>query len=188
MDSPFHLAVHVLHIVGALGMSGAYAVEAAGLVGLRRSRAAGEARLWLATRRWVLYVGPPSIGLVLLTGVYLTVTDWSWVPWIVAALVALVLLAVIGGVLTGIPMARIAKAVEADSGSFNRASEEIHSSLPVISITTRIAVTVAIVYLMVVKPDVVPSVAAVLGACAIGALGGWAIGRVDDANFRSGSN
>lgn len=72
-----HDAIHFLHVVGALGLTAAFGVEAAGLVGLRRATSTGEASQWLRTRRWVQLIGPGSIGLVLASGIYLTVAEWG---------------------------------------------------------------------------------------------------------------
>jgi hypothetical protein len=146
-------AAHFLHVVGALGLTAAFGVEAAGLVGLRRATDADEALLWLRSRRWVLLIGPASIGLVLVTGIYLTVVEWGWDAWILVSLASLVAIAGIGGLLTGIPMARLTPAVEQAAGPL---SEELRHSLRspllTVSIMTRIAITIGIVFLMVQKP------------------------------------
>ena len=63
---------------------------------------AGEALLWLRSRRWVFLIGPASIALVLATGIYLMVAEWGADAWILVSLVSLVALGSIGGVLTGI--------------------------------------------------------------------------------------
>jgi hypothetical protein len=96
-------AAHFLHVVGALGLTAAFGVEAAGLVGLRRATDADEALLWLRSRRWVLLIGPASIGLVLATGIYLTVVEWGPDAWILVSLASLAAVAGIGGFLIGIP-------------------------------------------------------------------------------------
>jgi Zn-dependent protease len=57
--------IQFLHVLGALGFAAAYAVEAAGLVGLRQSVVADEARTWFRTRRWGVRLGPASLLLVL---------------------------------------------------------------------------------------------------------------------------
>jgi hypothetical protein len=169
---------HFLHVVGALGLAAAFSVEAAGLIGLRRAIGADEARLWLRTRLWVLLLGPPSIALVLLTGIYLMAAAWGPDPWILVSLVSLVGIAVIGGLLTGIPMSRLTPAVESAVGTI---SEELRRALRtpilVVSIMTRIATTGGIVYLMVEKPALPSSILAVLLAAAIGTAAGFFVGR-----------
>jgi hypothetical protein len=167
-----------LHIVGALGIAAAYALDTAGLIGLRRSTVNEEARAWLMTRRWVLLLGPASIGLVLVSGIYLTIVAWEGAPWIPVALASLVAIAVIGGVLTGIPMARVEPGLkQAAPGPL---SEEVRRGLrtPALttSITLRIAVTVGIVFLMVLKPDLLTSLFVIGLAAAIGIGSGLAFG------------
>lgn len=172
-----YVAIHFLHVIGALGIAAAYAVEAAGLVGLRRSNVGDEARVWLRTRRWVLMLGPASIGLVLATGIYTIVVGWGWVGWIVVSLGSLVALAVIGGILTGIPMARIKPGIEGTVGPLPEDLRRgIRSPLLAISITTRIAITLGIVLLMVRKPEPLPSVVVICLATAIGVAAGLAFG------------
>src|SRR5215471_17437396 len=132
-------AIHFLHVVSALGLTAAFGAEAVGLAGLRRATRADEALLWLRSRRWVLLIGPASIGLVLATGIYLTVAAWGADAWIVVSLVRLVALASIGGVLTGVPMARVTPAAEQASRPL---PEELRRSLRspplMVSIMTRI--------------------------------------------------
>jgi len=170
--------MHFLHVVGALGLAAGFGAEAAGLIGLRRARNADEALLWLRSRRWVLLIGPTSIGLVLATGIYLTVAEWGADAWILVSLVSLVALAGIGGVLTGVPMARITPAVEQASGPLREElRRDLRSPLLVVSFLTRVAITVGIVFLMVHKPAALPSVLTIVLAAAVGAAVGLISGR-----------
>src|SRR5262249_62252763 len=98
--------MHFLHVVGALGLTAAFGAEAVGLAGLRRARSADEALLWLRSRRWVLLIGPASIGVVLATGIYLTVAEGGADAWILVSLTSLGALGALGGVLTGGPLGR----------------------------------------------------------------------------------
>lgn len=170
-------AMHFLHVVGALGLTAAFGVEAVGLVGLRRARGADEALLWLRSRRWVLLIGPASIGLVLATGIYLTVAEWGADAWILVSLASLVALASIGGVLTGVPMARLTPAVERASGPLPQELRRgLQSPLLTVSIMTRIAITVGIVFLMVQKPTLLTSLLTIVLAAGIGATAGLVSG------------
>src|SRR5215470_3402785 len=135
--------MHFLHVLSALGLTAAFGAEAAGLIGMRRATSADEALLWLRSRRWVLLIGPTSIALVLATGIYLTVAEWGADAWILVSLVSLVALASIGGVLTGVPMARITSAVERASGPLpEELRRELRSPLLVVSFLTRVAITI----------------------------------------------
>jgi hypothetical protein len=170
-------AMHFLHVVGALGLTAAFGVEAAGLAGLRRARGADEALLWLRSRRWVLLIGPASIGLVLATGTYLTVVEWGWDAWILVSLASLVAIAGIGGVLTGVPMARLTSAVERASGPLPQELRRgLRSPLLTVSIMTRIAITVGIVFLMVQKPALLTSLLTIILAVGIGGATGLVSG------------
>lgn len=169
--------MHFLHVVGALGLTAAFGVEVAGLAGLRRATGAEEALLWLRSRRWVLLIGPASIGLVLATGIYLTVAEWGADAWILVSLVSLVALASIGGVLTGVPMARLTPAVERAAGPLpEELRRGLQSPLLTASIMTRIAITVGIVFLMVQKPSLLTSILTIVLAAVIGVATGLAAG------------
>ena len=166
-------AMHFLHVVGGLGLTAAFGAEAVGLAGLRRARSAGEALLWLRSRRWVLLIGPASIGVVLATGIYLTVAEWGADAWILVSLVSLVALAAIGGVLTGVPMARVTPAVERASGPLpEELRHDLRSPLLTVSLLTRIAITVGIVFLMVQKPALLISLVTIVLAAGIGVASG----------------
>lgn len=170
-------AAHFLHVVGALGLTAAFGVEAAGLVGLRRATGADEALLWLRSRQWVLLIGPASIGLVLATGIYLMVATWGADAWILVSLVGLVAVASIGGVLTGVPMARLTPAVERASGPLpEELRRGLRSPLLTVSIMTRIAITVGIVFLMVEKPALLASLLTIFLAAGIGVAAGLVAG------------
>jgi hypothetical protein len=163
-----------IHVVGALGIAAAYTVDTVGLVGMRRAKLAEEAKAWLLTRRWVLFVGPPSIIVTIATGLYLMASQWGWRPWIVTSLAALVGIAVIGGVLTGIPMARIEPRIREAAGPL---STELHQALRApaltISIATRISMTVGIAYLMALKPNLAGSLIVIVVAGAVGLGLAW---------------
>jgi hypothetical protein len=168
---------HFLHHVGALGIAATYAIEAATLVGLRRSADAHEARVWFRARRWVLVVGPPSIGVVLATGLYTIFVGWGWQGWIVISLASVVALALIGGVLTGIPMGRLAPILDhAGSHLSNEIRSALKSRTLSISIATRIGMTVGIVFLMVKKPEPLPALLVMAIAVLVGVGVGFALG------------
>jgi len=181
-------AMHFLHVVGALGLTAAFGAEAVGLAGLRRARSADEALLWLRSRRWVLLIGPASIGVVLATGIYMTVAEWGANAWILASLVSLVALAAIGGVLTGVPMARVTPAAERASGPLpEELRHDLRSPLLTVSLLTRIAITVGIVFLMVQKPALLTSLVTIVLAAGIGAAAGLICGTRAPSASATGS-
>jgi hypothetical protein len=158
-----------LHISGALGMAAAIALEALGLQQLRTAtmpvQAGAALRIMGGTRR----LGFASMLAAVLTGLYMTATGGGPTPWIYTTIGALVLL--IG--LTGANGPRMAAAGRALARETAPLSSSFHDMLnhPLISISlyTRIAIILGIVFLKTTKPDWAGSlltmgIAIVLGA------------------------
>ena len=125
---------------------------------------------------------------MLATGIYLSVVEWGADAWILVSLASLVAVAGIGGVLTGIPMARVTPAVEQAPGPL---SEELRrglrSQLLTVSIMTRIAITVGIVLLMVRKPALLPSILTIILAVGTGVAAGLVCGTRQPSPSPAGS-
>jgi hypothetical protein len=174
MDSTlfYHLALF-LHILGAFGLVAAMTFEVIGLQGLRRAIQKEDAVTWLGVARVVQRLAPASLGLILVMGLYMTATTWGPRGWILVSLAGLVAYALIGGVLTGVRMARIGPAVGRSSGPL---SDEMKAALrdPIllISIRTRLGIVLGIVLLMTLKPSLVESLVIIVLAAAIGLLAG----------------
>jgi hypothetical protein len=164
-----------LHILGAFGLIAAITLEAIGLRGLRRAVRTEDALIWLAiSRGLVLRLAPASLGLILVTGLYMTATTWGPRGWILVALASLVLLAVVGALGTGIRMAPIGSAVgRASAGPL---SDDLRRALrdPILltSLRTRLAIVLGVVFLMTVKPSSAASVVVIVLAAAVGLLAG----------------
>jgi hypothetical protein len=162
-----------LHILGAFGLIAAITLEAIGLRGLRRAVRTEDALMWLGiSRGLVLRLAPASLGLILVTGLYMTATTWGPKGWILVALASLVLLAVVGALGTGIRMARIGSAV--GGASAGPLSDDLRRALrdPILltSLRTRLAIVLGVVFLMTVKPSSLASVVVIILAAAIGLL------------------
>jgi hypothetical protein len=160
-----------LHILGAFGLVAALTFEGIGLRGLRRAVRREDALMWLGLSQVVQRLAPASLGLILVTGLYMMATSWGARGWILVALASLVALAAIGGLLTGVRMARIGPAVGRASGSL---SDELRGALrdPILltSFRVRLAIVVGIAFLMNLKPPVLVSLVVVVTAAAIGLL------------------
>jgi hypothetical protein len=162
-----------LHILGAFGLIAAITLEAIGLRGLRRAVRTEDALMWLGiSRGLVLRLAPASLGLILVTGLYMTATTWGPKGWILVALASLVLLAVVGALGTGVRMARIGSAV--GGASAGPLSDDLRRALrdPILltSLRTRLAIVLGVVFLMTVKPPSLASVVVIILAAAIGLL------------------
>jgi hypothetical protein len=169
----YHVALYV-HILGAFGLIAAITVEAIGLRGLRGAARRDDALMWLGISRGIVTrLAPVSLGLILVSGLYMTATTWGPRGWILAALASLVLLAIVGAFGTGMRMARIGPAV---GGSQGPLSDELRSSLrdPILltSLWVRSAIVLGIALLMTLKPAGLTSLVIIVLAVAIGLLAG----------------
>jgi hypothetical protein len=163
-----------LHIIAAFGLIAAITVEAIGLRGLRQALQGSDAIVWLRLlRSIVMRLTPSSLGLILVTGLYLVATAWGPRGWILVALGSLVLLGVIGALGTGRRMARIGPAVGRAQGPL---SDELRgmlrSPILVVSLRVRLAIVLGVVFLMTVKPSGVASLLVMALALAVGLLAG----------------
>ena len=144
----YQLALFV-HILGAFGLIAAITLEASAQWGLRRAATAEEARARLAGVRVIQRLAPASLGSILLTGLYMMAVAWGPKGWIVAAFAGLLMIGLIGGLVTGVRMARLGPAVGRASGPL---SDELLGRLRdpalVISLRTRAAIVLAILFLM----------------------------------------
>jgi hypothetical protein len=169
----YHVALY-FHILGAFGLIAAITVEAISLHGLRGSTRADNALIWLSISRGiVMRLAPASLGLIVLSGLYMMATTWGPRGWILTALASLVLLAIVGAFGTGIRMARIGPAV---GGSPGPLSEELRNRLrdPILltSLWVRSALVLGIALLMSVKPSGLASLVVIVLAIAVGLVAG----------------
>ncbi|TME53795.1 MAG: hypothetical protein E6I60_08495 [Chloroflexi bacterium] len=164
----YHLVLF-LHILGAFGLIAALTFEAIGLRGLRRATQREDALMWLGLSRTVQRLAPASLGVILVTGLYMTATSWGARGWILVALAGLVAVAVIGGLLTGVRMARLGPAVgRASSPLSNELRSALRDPTLLTSIRVRLALVIGIAFLMSVKPSLAISLVVVVLAAAIG--------------------
>ena len=137
-----------LHIVGAMLLFVIMTVEGFSL------------RLGRSSARFGQIVGPISAVLVLFPGLYMMATTWGWKGWIGVGITGWVMVAVAAAI-TGVLLAR---------GRVSPRSAGI-------SWATRLGMTVGIVFIMSVKPDLAASVLAVLLGAAAGAASGVVTAR-----------
>jgi hypothetical protein len=171
-----YAAALFLHIVGALLLVAALTVEGIALRQVGRAITLGQVRDSAGIAGLTRVVGPAAALGILLPGLYMTATNWGWIPWILVGFAAWLLVAGLGAV-NGVRLAALGRATGADA---ERPSPELAAQLKapllVASWRVRAAILVGIVLLMTIKPDLVGSlltigVAALLGLAA--ALPAW---------------
>ncbi len=142
------------HIVGALGIFAALGLEWTGLWQIRGAAAPDAVRAWLPVLKGATRVGMASMLAVIVSGVYMMVTAWGGAAWIIATIGSLVLVIVLAQALTRPRMAAIGRSLVTTPG---RLSPTFHNlanhPLLWVSIQTRVAIVLGIVFLKVAKPD-----------------------------------
>jgi hypothetical protein len=173
-----------LHIVGVLGLFVALGLEWTSLVYLRRASTAEQAREWLGVLGGTRRLGPASLVAILLAGFYMVATAWGWTGWIVVALAAMVLIAVVGASLTGLRIGAVGRAATAESGLLSpEMRQRLHDPLLWTSVQTRTAIALGIVFLMTVKPDLIGALVTIGLAIILGlasALPNWRRAQTQD--------
>ena len=151
--SNYSIAVF-LHIVGALGFFVVLGMEWIGLAQVRRAKLPDEARAILGMVKSADRLGFISMPITIITGIYMLVTVWGWVPWIIVVLGALVLEIVLFVVLAKPRMATIEQALAAETEFVSQTFHDlVNDPILWISIRTRVAIILGIVFLKIATPD-----------------------------------
>lgn len=165
----YSIIVLFVHIVGALGVSVVLGMEWTGLRQIGTSVLPDQVRAWMGMFNSLRKVGFISMLTTVITGIYMIVTYWGGTPWIIVTMASLVLVIVIAQVLTAPRMAAIGRALAAEKGP---ASQTFHKLVtnPIlwISIQTRVAIVLGIIFLKIAKPDLGGSLLTISAAIVLG--------------------
>jgi len=158
-----------LHVVGALGFFVVLGLEWTSLRQIRNATASDQIRGLMRVSNGTRRLGMVSMLTILITGFYMVSIAWGAVAWIIIALGALVLVIVLGIALTGRRMAGIARVLANEKGPV---SPDLHAlanhPLLWMSIQTRVAIALGIVFLMTVKPGLGGSLLTIAVAIVLG--------------------
>ncbi len=184
----YPLAVFV-HVISDAGVFTAVGVTLYGLAALRQAGRVEQVRpigaLMLHAERIYALVGP----LLLLSGIYLTLTAWSWgTGWILVALGSLVLLFPFGPILVSPRLAAIGRAAAAAPDGPLPAEIDARIHDPLLSIVQQgvAGVLLGIVFLMTVKPGLLGSLLVIACGLALGVASALPLVRAR-ARLRSAS-
>jgi hypothetical protein len=160
-----------LHIVGALGVSIALGLEWTGLRQVRNAKLPEQVRAWLGILKDTNKIGILSMLTTVITGIYMVLNGLGWVPWILIVLGALVLLIMLSVVFTKPRMTAIGQAVATENGPVSQTFYNL-VNYPVlwISIQTRVAITLGIIFLKIAEPNLGGSLLTIAVAIVLGVV------------------
>jgi peroxiredoxin len=167
-----------IHVVSAMGVFGALAIEGALLLRLRH--AAGTADMLDALKGFRLLgvLASLSLASTVMSGMYLVRTVWGWrAAWINVAFASLVL-AVVAGVTT--TALRVAQLRSTEGGGLDQSIGQAgYARDPILSVSfvMRTAIFTGIVFLMTGKPGLEESLVGIGAATAVGVLANLTILR-----------
>lgn len=165
-------AMIFLHVLGASGLFAAIGLEWASMRNLRRAETAAQAREWFNVLAYPRRLYPASYLTILLTGIYMTAVLWKETAWIGVAMATFLLLWVLGAILSGPRMRKIGKAFASENGPLTTGfRQRLHQPVIWISLYLRTALTLGIVFLMTVKPDLGGALLAIAVSIILGIAG-----------------
>jgi len=154
-----------LHIVGALALFATLALEWVGLLQIRNAASSDQVRIWLGVLRRASKTGFPSMLVTVLTGVYMMVVVWGRTPWLVTTVGALVLMIV------------LARAAAPRVKVLGQSSGAVNDPLLWVSVQTRSAIVLGIIFLKIAKPDWIGSFLTIGVAVVLGIVSALLISR-----------
>jgi xanthosine utilization system XapX-like protein len=159
-----------IHVLSAIALFVAIALEGALLFRLRSARDRGELQFPVnGFRRLGMIYGPAFLGL-LVGGIYLASKLGIRAPWIPLALGATLLVAIAGGLMTGRRMSRLRSRLNTDTNSLESLLSSAKSKTLLVSYGFRAGLAVGIVFLMTAAPSLALSVVALATGSVAGIL------------------
>ncbi len=162
-----------LHIVGAVGMFVALGLEWTGLWQIRSAMTPQQVGGWMRILKSVRKFGFASMLTTVVTGIYMIVTVWGGEAWTIVTVGSLVLMIALAQVLTAPRMAAIGRALAAEKVPLTQTFHSLANHLLLwISLQTRVAIALGIIFLKIAKPDwggslITIGIAIVLGAASV---------------------
>jgi len=164
-----------LHIVGALVLFAMLGLEWVGLRGNRNAANSDQGQIWLGVINGASKVSLPSMFTTVITGFYMMATVWRWTPWLAVTIGALILM---------IALARVAAPRLKMLGQSLITGNDL---LLWISLQTRVAIVLGILFLKITKPNVVGSLFALGIAIVLGIASALPAARRERAQEGSAS-
>jgi|SRR5919201_3104540 hypothetical protein len=174
---PYAIALFV-HILGALGLFIAIGLEWLSLGRLGTATTREQAAEWLGIMGVVRRIGPASLVLILLAGLYMAAVRWGFDGWTGAALVGFAGLLLLGGLFTGRSTLALERAIREEREVLSATFlGRLGDATVRRAFWTRVGLAIGIVALMVFKPDLLTGSLALVAAALAGLILGIALTR-----------
>jgi uncharacterized membrane protein YqjE len=161
-----------VHMLGLISLFGAFVISVRAGARLRAATTLEQARTWLGLLVSTTRMFPAGLGLLLVSGLYMMIDRWkSPYPWIVVALVGLILLGALGGgVVDRRLRAMSAAAAEGGEAAAERLFRLIADPLPWTLMAALNGLALGVVWVMSTKPRWAGSIGVVALAAVLGAV------------------
>ncbi len=149
-----YLIALFLHILGAVGIFVALGLEWTGLWQIRSATTPQQVGGWMRILKSVRKFGFASMLTVVVTGIYMMVTVWGGEAWIIVTVGSLVLMIALAQVVTAPRMVAIGRALATEKVPLSQTFYSLaNHPLLRISLQTRVAIALGIVFLKIAQPD-----------------------------------
>jgi hypothetical protein len=170
----YSIALYI-HVLGAIGLFCAISLIVVALLRMRRASSPEQLRDWISVAQFagksILFIAL----VILAPALYMVAISWGFTtPWVLAALIAYILLAIQGATVNGRMLERLVGLTAGSDSAGLRA--QLRASPLWLAEGTRLMLLVGIVYLMTVKPDLLSSVVVLVSSLLLGLLLGAILG------------
>lgn len=159
-----------LHVTGALLLCAAITIEWICIISIRKGNVIERIRESLFHYSKVGKIGDMAAFLILVPGIYMMVVVWKDAPWAIVGFFGLLLIGVIGGTVTGRKMKRAREIIKMENHVSQQLTELLNNNALRVSIQTRTAILLGVIFLMTVKPGLTESIVTMALSVLLGAL------------------
>ena len=161
-----------LHVLGAMGLFAAIAIEAVALGRLRQTDAPAGVREGMALLARNERLGGIAMLTLIASGAWMMATTWGHQWWIASAFIGIIGMGIAGGAVSSRRIRRLRAALAAERGpGLSQAFTSLQSSAALVaSLRVRIALGIGIVALMTLKPTGAGTSLLILAAFAVAGL------------------
>jgi hypothetical protein len=161
----------LLHIVGALGVFVGLGLQWLAVGRMRGAMTRTELSTWMSVMTTPRVIAPVSMLTLLITGLYMAVTQWRMDSWPGAGLLGLIVLALVGALMTGRTMIQLGRMLESEQETLAPRVRSLLAELTLpLALWIQTGLALGIVTVMVLKPDFVTSIAILAIGAVIGGL------------------